>query len=108
MLKNRQYGFKEGDWVNPALPTDKDEERKTMRLLDRIQTDPTICHGAACIKGTRIMVSVVLDTLAEGHSVEEILTEYPTLTVTDIHAAMAFGAWLARDLSLPLPPLEGH
>jgi uncharacterized protein (DUF433 family) len=54
------------------------------------------------------MVSVVLDTLAEGHSVEEILTEYPTLTVTDIHAAMAFGAWLARDLSLPLPPLEGH
>ena len=55
-------------WVhyNPALPIAKDEERKTMRLLDRIQTDPTICHGAACIKGTRIMVSVVLDTLAEG------------------------------------------
>ncbi|MCL4319190.1 MAG: DUF433 domain-containing protein [Firmicutes bacterium] len=79
-----------------------------MRLVDRIQEDPTICHGAACIKGTRIMVSVVLDSLAEGHSLEEILAEYPTITITDIHAVMAFGAWLARDLFLPLPPLEGH
>ncbi len=79
-----------------------------MRLLDRIQTDPLICHGAVCIKGTRIMVSVVLDALAEGHSAEEILTEYPTLTMEDIHAAIAYGAWMARDLSMPLPPLEGY
>ena len=63
-----------------------------MRLLDRIQTDPLICHGAVCIKGTRIMVSVVLDALAEGHSAEEILTEYPTLTMEDIHAAIVDGA----------------
>ncbi len=79
-----------------------------MRLLDRIQTDPTICHGAACLKGTRIMVSVVFDALVEGYSVEEILTEYPTLTVEDIYVAITYGAWIARDLFMPASPIEGY
>lgn len=79
-----------------------------MEYFDRIQIDPFVCHGAACIKGTRVMVSVVLDALSEGHATDWILAQYPTLEADDIHAAIAYGAWLARDLIRPLPPLEGY
>ena len=47
------------------------------RLLDRISVDADICHGKPCIRGTRIMVTVILDNLAEGLSPEEIVVEYP-------------------------------
>jgi uncharacterized protein (DUF433 family) len=63
----------------------------------RITTDPEICHGKACIKGTRIMASVVLDNLATGQSPEEILRLYPTLHRDDVMAVMAYAAELARD-----------
>jgi len=63
----------------------------------RISTDPTICHGKACIKGTRIMASVVLDNLAAGQSADEILRLYPTLKKEDLIAAMAYAAELARE-----------
>lgn len=63
----------------------------------RISTDPAICHGKACIKGTRIMVSVVLDNLAAGQSPDEILRLYPTLRREDVPAVMAYAAELARE-----------
>ena len=63
----------------------------------RISTDPAVCHGKACIKGTRIMVSVVLDNLAAGQSVEEIVKLYPTLHREDVTAAMAYAAELASE-----------
>ena len=44
----------------------------------RISVDPGICHGKPCIKGPRVMVSVVLDYLKAGASVEDILSQYPT------------------------------
>ncbi|HQU42632.1 MAG TPA: DUF433 domain-containing protein [Pirellulales bacterium] len=56
-----------------------------------------ICHGKPCIKGTRIMVSIVLDYLAGGDSVDEILEQYPTLSRDDVRAAQAYAAWLARE-----------
>lgn len=62
-----------------------------------IVRDPNVCHGQAVIKGTRVLVSVVLDALAEGMSEAEIVAEYPTLTVEGIRAAAAYGADLARD-----------
>lgn len=62
-----------------------------------ISTDPTICHGKACIKGTRIMVSVVLDNLASGASIDEIVRLYPTLKYLDVVAAIAYAAELARE-----------
>jgi len=68
-----------------------------MNLLDRISTDPQICHGRACIKGTRIMVAVILDNLASGNSPEEILKSYPTLCPEDIKAAISYGAELAKE-----------
>jgi uncharacterized protein (DUF433 family) len=73
-----------------------------MDLRDRITNDPAICHGQACISGTRIPVAVVLDNLAAGLSSEEILVEYPGLQPDDVRAAIAYAADLARERLLPL------
>jgi uncharacterized protein (DUF433 family) len=68
-----------------------------MDWRERISVDPLVCHGKACIKGTRIMVSVILDNLAAGVSPEEILKSYPSLSPEDIQAAIAYAAELARE-----------
>jgi len=73
-----------------------------MRYLDRVVSDPQICHGKACIKGTRIMVSVILDNLAAGVSEAEILQNYPALKKEDIQAALAYAAALAKEEIVPL------
>lgn len=70
---------------------------------DLISVEPTICHGQACIKGTRIPFSVVLDALAEGSPAEAIIEEYPSLTLADIAAAIAYAAELARERVVDLP-----
>ena len=69
----------------------------------RISVNPKICHGKACIAGTRVMVSVVLDNLASGVPREQILKSYPALTEADIVAALAYAAELAREGSFSLP-----
>ncbi|MBM4336683.1 MAG: DUF433 domain-containing protein [Deltaproteobacteria bacterium] len=74
-----------------------------MEWRDRITVDPQICHGQACLRGTRIMVSVVLDNLAAGLDVPEILASYPTLTREDIQAAVAYAAELSKERVLSLP-----
>lgn len=61
-----------------------------MNWRDYIVTDPTICHGKACIKGTRVLVSVILDNLAMNLSPDEILRSYPTVTLEAIQAAVAY------------------
>ena len=68
-----------------------------MNWRDFISTDPYVCHGQACIRGTRIPVSVVLDNLAAGLSHKEILASYPTLTEEAIRAATGYAAELARE-----------
>ena len=68
-----------------------------MDWQERISVDPLVCHGKACIKGTRIMVSVILDNLAAGVSPEEILGSYPSLSLEDVQAAIAYAAELARE-----------
>jgi uncharacterized protein (DUF433 family) len=67
---------------------------------DRIAMDPDVCHGKPCVAGTRIMVAVVLDNLAEGLTAEEIVAEYPPLTVEDVRASIAYAAALAREEEL--------
>jgi uncharacterized protein (DUF433 family) len=67
-----------------------------MKWQERIASDPSICHGKVCIKGTRIMVSVVLDNLAAGISNAEILKSYPSLSELDLKAAISYAAELAR------------
>lgn len=71
-------------------------------LLERISINPNICHGMACIKGTRILVSVILDNLAAGISENEILKSYPALVHQDISAAIAYAAELAHERAIPL------
>jgi uncharacterized protein (DUF433 family) len=75
-----------------------------MDWQDRITVDPAVCHGKACIKGTRIMVSVILDNLASGMSEDDILKEYPSIAREDILAAIAYAADLASERILPLTP----
>lgn len=72
---------------------------------ERISVDPSICHGQACIRGTRIMVSVVLDNVAAGAGLEEILRSYPALQPADVEAALSYAAELARE-SVAVLPLE--
>jgi len=72
-------------------------------LLQRIMVDPNICFGKPCIKGTRIWVSLILDFLADGMTPQEIIAEYPQLTVEDIRAAIAYGAEMARERYVDLP-----
>ncbi len=67
-----------------------------MNWQERITADPADCHGKACIKGTRVMVSVILDNLAAGEPTEEIARGY-NLHRADIEAAMAYAADLARE-----------
>jgi len=66
-----------------------------MKWQNYITVDPTICHGKACIKGTRIMVSVVLDNLAAGLTPNDIMKSYPSLNLKSIHATIAYAAELA-------------
>jgi uncharacterized protein (DUF433 family) len=73
-----------------------------MNWRDRITSDPAVCHGKACIKGTRIMVSVVLDNLAAGQNAQEIARSYPPLNDADIQAAIAYAAELARERVVPM------
>lgn len=70
---------------------------------DVIAVDPAICHGKACIKGTRVMVSVVLDNLAAGLTPEEIAASYPSVNVESVRAAIAYAADLARERIVELP-----
>jgi uncharacterized protein (DUF433 family) len=74
-----------------------------MTWQDYIAVDPSVCHGKACIKGTRIMVSVVLDNLAAGLTPEEIINSYPSLSREAVQAAMAYAAELARERIVAVP-----
>jgi uncharacterized protein (DUF433 family) len=74
-----------------------------MDWRDRISADPGICYGKVCIKGTRIMVSVILDNLAGGVGPEAILRSYPTLQPDDIQAALAYAAELSKGRIVTLP-----
>ena len=77
-----------------------------MTWQDRITADAAVCHGKACIKGTRVMVSVILDNLAAGESPEEIMRGYH-LHREDIEAAVAYAADLARETVIPFMPGVG-
>ena len=73
------------------------ERGKYMNWHEHISVDPMICHGKACIKGTRIMVSIILDNLAADVDTDEILKSYPSLTIEDIKASIAYAAELAKE-----------
>jgi len=72
-------------------------------LLARITTDPNICFGKPCIRGTRIWVSLIVENLADGVTEKELLEAYPQLTADDIRAALAYAAEVTRERVIPLP-----
>jgi len=69
---------------------------------ERISIDPNVCHGKPCIKGTRIMVWIIVDYLANGDSVEDVLAAYPSLTREDVQAALAYAAEMTRERVIPV------
>jgi len=73
-----------------------------MNWRERITVDPLVCHGKACIRGTRIFASVVLDNLAAGLGTQEILSSYPSLSAEDVQAAVAYAAELTRERTAEL------
>ena len=72
-------------------------------LLQRIWIDHARCGGKPCIRGHRIWVSLILDLLAAGDSVENILSDYPGLTREDIQACIAYGSEMARERYVDIP-----
>ncbi len=74
-----------------------------MSWKERIRIDSQICHGKPCIKGTRIWVSLVLDLLASGESVEGVIAEYPQISREDVLACIAYGAEMSRERFVPIP-----
>ena len=71
--------------------------------MERISVSPAVCHGRACVRGTRIMVSVILDNIAAGVVRADILASYPSLKPQDIDAVLAYAAELAREGTMELP-----
>jgi uncharacterized protein (DUF433 family) len=76
---------------------------KKEELLKRISIDPNICFGKPCINGHRIWVSLILDLLANGMTISEILDEYPGLEGADIYACIAYGAEMSRERYVDIP-----
>ena len=72
-------------------------------LLDRIAVNPNVCFGKPCVKGTRIWVSLILDMMADGQTVDDIVKEYPQLAKEDVFAAIAYGAEMSRDGYVDIP-----
>lgn len=72
-------------------------------LLDRISIDPQICFGKPCIRGHRIWVSLILDLMSGGTTMEEILDSYPGIAREDIYACLAYGAEMSRERYVDVP-----
>ncbi|MEK6657639.1 MAG: DUF433 domain-containing protein [Nitrospirota bacterium] len=70
-------------------------------MIERISIDPKICHGQACIKGTRIPVHQILHMLANGDTIEDLLEEYPSLKREDIFACIEYAASLTEEQIVP-------
>ena len=73
----------------------------------RISIDPKVCHGQACIKGTRIPVHQIVGMLANGDTIEDLLAEYPSITRADILACLDYAATLAEEQITPFEALTG-
>ena len=70
--------------------------------FDRISINPSICHGQACVKGTRIPVHQIVRMMANGDTVEDLLAEYPALSRPDVMACLDYSAGLAEEQVTPI------
>jgi uncharacterized protein (DUF433 family) len=74
-----------------------------MAQLDRITQDPAVMGGKACIRGMRVTVGMIVGQIGAGHSIEEILADYPYLERKDVLQALRYAAWLAEEREVILP-----
>ncbi len=81
---------------------------KAEELLSRISVDPNVCFGKPCIRGHRIWVSLILDLMASGLDIADILTCYPGLDELDVRACIAYGAERSRDRYVDIPLETGR
>ena len=77
-------------------------------LLKRITIDPGKCFGKPCVRGHRIWVSLILDMLADGLTVEDVIENYPDLEREDILACIAYGSEMARERFVEIPLQSAH
>ncbi len=77
-----------------------------MKPLTRITRDPHVMGGKPCIRGMRVTVGTVVGLVAAGHSIDEILAAYPYLEEDDVREALAYAAWRAEEIEVPLHPTE--
>ena len=73
--------------------------------FDRITFDPNIMGGRACIRGMRITVSLIVNLVANGMSIDEIIDAYPYLEPEDVWQALRYAAWLAEETVYPVEPI---
>lgn len=73
-----------------------------MDALERITHDPTVMGGRPCIRGLRVTVGTVVGLLAAGRTADEVLAAYPYLEREDIAAALAYAAWRAEEVEVPV------
>ena len=76
-------------------------------MHERISIDPKVCHGQACIKGTRIPVHQIVAMLANGDTIDDLLKAYPSIKRDDIFACLEYAAALAEEEVTPIEKLAG-
>jgi len=76
-------------------------------MFDRISINPGVCHGQACIKGTRIPVHQIVGMLANGDTFESVVAAYPNITGEDIRACLEYAAFLAEEQVTPIEVSSG-
>ena len=74
-----------------------------MAQLDRITQDPEVMGGKPCIRGMRVTVGMIVGQIGAGHTIDEVLAEYPYLEREDVLQALRYAAWLAEDREVILP-----
>lgn len=75
-------------------------------MHERISINPKICHGQACVKGTRVPIHQIIAMPAYGDTMEDLLAQYPSLTREDILACLEYAALLAEEQVTPIPAIE--
>lgn len=75
-------------------------------MHERLSVSPTVCHGQVCIKGTRIPAHQIVQMLANGDTIEELLEEYPSITREDILACLSFAATSIEEIIVPFELIE--
>ena len=75
-----------------------------MKTIDRITFDPEVMGGKPCLRGLRVTVGTIVGLVAVGRTREDILRLYPYLEVEDVSQALAYAAWRAEEIDVPLVP----